>query len=42
MISGPPKAVLGVISGKLPIAVAADAGVEVSGDATVVNRLGLG
>jgi DNA-binding HxlR family transcriptional regulator len=42
VISGPPKAVLGVISGKLPIAVAADVGVEVSGDTTVVNRLGLG
>jgi DNA-binding HxlR family transcriptional regulator len=41
VISGPPKPVLGVISGKLPIAVAAGFGVVVSGDATVVTRLGL-
>jgi DNA-binding HxlR family transcriptional regulator len=41
VISGPPKPVLGVISGKLPIAVAAGFGVEVSGDATILTRLGL-
>lgn len=42
VISGPPKAVLGVLSGKLPWAAAAGLGVVLAGDRTVLTRAGLG
>lgn len=42
VIAGPPKAVLGVISGALPTAAAVARGVQVSGDRSVLTRVGLG
>ena len=41
VIAGPPKAVLGVISGALPAAAAVARGVEISGDRSVLTRVGL-
>ncbi len=41
VIAGPPKPVLGVISGKLSTAVAANFGVEIIGDPAVIARVGL-
>ena len=41
VIAGPPKLVLGVISGKLPIAPATGAGVQLSGDEDLLRRVGL-
>lgn len=41
MIAGPPKALLGVIAGKLPVATAEARGVEFAGDRSVLSRVGL-
>ncbi|GAA3617947.1 winged helix-turn-helix transcriptional regulator [Microlunatus ginsengisoli] len=41
VISGPPKAVLGVISGKLPLGAAAGLGVRLGGEESVLSRVGL-
>jgi DNA-binding HxlR family transcriptional regulator len=41
VIAGPPKAVLGVMSGALPTAAAVERGVEISGDRSVLTRVGL-
>lgn len=41
VISGPARPVLGLVAGKLPVAAAATAGVDVSGDQAVLTRVGL-
>ncbi|HEY5980332.1 MAG TPA: helix-turn-helix domain-containing protein [Microlunatus sp.] len=41
MISGPPKAMLGVLSGKLPLTAATRLGVGLVGDESVLTRVGL-
>jgi DNA-binding HxlR family transcriptional regulator len=41
VVSGPPKAVLGVLSGKLPLVAAAQLGVRLEGDRHVLARVGL-
>lgn len=42
VITGPPKAILGVLSGKLPLTAAARLGVQLVGDDEVMVRAGLG
>lgn len=42
VITGPPKPVLGVISGKLPLAVAPTVGVGITGDRSALGRVGIG
>lgn len=41
VVSGPPKAILGVLSGKLPFGAAAQFGVRADGDHGVLTRAGL-
>jgi len=40
-IVGPPKPVLGVVAGKIPVTAAAQFGIEITGDPTVLERVGL-
>jgi len=42
VISGPPKPILGVLSGKLPLPAAERLGVRLDGDRGVLARVGLG
>ena len=42
VVTGPPKAVLGVLSGRLPLIAATRLGVTVAGDGGVLARAGLG
>lgn len=42
VITGPPKPVLGVVAGKLPLAAAPTVGVEITGDRSVLARVGIG
>lgn len=41
VITGPGKPVLGILAGKLPVAAAPQAGVEIGGDRSVLGRVGL-
>jgi DNA-binding HxlR family transcriptional regulator len=41
VVSGPPKAVLGLVAGKLPVAAAPGMGVQLEGDRGVLGRVGL-
>ena len=41
VVSGPPKAILGVLSGKLPLVAARRLGVRAEGDRSVLERVGL-
>jgi DNA-binding HxlR family transcriptional regulator len=41
VIGGPAKAILGLLAGKLPVAVAAAVGVEITGDRAVLERIDL-
>ena len=41
VVSGPPKAILGVLSGKLPLKAATQLGVRLEGDHAVLERVGL-
>ncbi len=41
VVSGPPKAILGVLSGKLPLKAATQLGVRLEGDHDVLERVGL-
>lgn len=40
VITGPPKPILGIISGRLPVAAAPMVGVEIDGDLSVLARVG--
>lgn len=41
VITGPPKPILGIIAGKLPVSAAAGFGVEVAGEISVLERVGI-
>lgn len=42
VVTGPPKAVLGLLAGKVPVVAAATAGIALTGDVDVLDRAGIG